>query len=353
MKRWPVILLQSLSVLLVTEVILRLTGKYSLYSERIGRGAVSYYGENKPSWFHHWTPGHPYSLVQPEFNYSYNANSLGLRGEEWTEKRPEDHCRLIILGDSFTEGDGAPTGMEFPSQLADALLLKRSYWQVYNAGVCGSDPFFNAMFFRHRLPRFEYDAVIFLVNASDFDDFIFRGGMERFRADSTTVFRKGPWWLRPYLASHLFRGLTRMVTDIDPELLVSPVERVALNRLAVTCLTEMFAEVYSECMLMEKRMLIILHPLPWELSKGIVNNDLSALGDHLVNEGVPVLDLRQALADSTSGMPLDEYAWPVNGHFNARGYRMLANTVLKQTDARDADFFRGRCPTYGSVLKTE
>jgi hypothetical protein len=343
MKRWPTILFQAVTVLALTELILRLTGIFSFYSERIGNGTVSYYGQQKRSWFHSWTPSHPYSLDQPEFSFSYQANSLGLRGDEWTIAPPENHCRVIVLGDSFVEGDGTPAGMEYPAQLESALVQRDLRWQVYNAGVCGSDPFFNAMFFTHVLPNYDYDAVMFLVNHSDFDDFIFRGGMERFREDSTTVFRQGPWWLRPYLASHLFRGLARIFTGVDPELLVGPEEREALNRLAASQMADLFGQIHRECDRYGKEMAVILHPVPTELRHPDTRNGMDSLSRSLEQAGIPVIDLFSAMADSTSGLPYVEYAWPINGHFNTTGYRIMANATLASVKKGLPGFFSDRC----------
>lgn len=353
MSRLRTIALQIFTILLLLEAALRLTGTFTIYSERIGNGAVSYYGERKRSWFHSWTPGRPYSQNQPEFNFSYQANSLGLRGDEWTATTPENHCRLIVLGDSFVEGDGAPASMDFPAQLESALVQRDLRWQVYNAGVCGSDPFFNAMFFTHVLPRYEYDAVMFLVNLSDFDDFIFRGGMERFRSDSTTVFRQGPWWLRPYLASHLFRGLTRIFTDLDHELLVGPEEREALNRMAVSQMTSLFSHIYRECGLQSKEMAVALHPVPTELRHLGPRNEMDSLSIALKRAGIPLIDLFPAMADSTSGLPYEEYAWPINGHFNPTGYRIMANTALASFEMKFPGFFSHRCRSAKNGGKTE
>jgi hypothetical protein len=353
MPRLRIIAVQTFTIVLLLEVALRLTGSFTMYSERIGNGAVSYYGEKKQSWFHSWTPGKPYSLNQPEFTFSYQANSLGLRGEEWTVAPPENHCRLIVLGDSFVEGDGAPSGMEYPAHLESALVQRDLHWQVYNAGVCGSDPFFNAMFFTHVLPRYDYDAVMFVVNLSDFDDFIFRGGMERFHKDSSTLFRQGPWWLRPYLASHLFRGLTRIFTDFDHELLLGPEEREALNHLAVSQMTNLFGHIHRECGRAGKEMAVILHPVPTELRHPDTRNGMDLLNRSLTQAGIPVVNVFSAMADSTFGLPYEEYAWPINGHFNATGYRIMANAALASFEMKFPGFLSHRCRSAENGGKTE
>ena len=353
MPRLRTIALQIFAILLLLEAALRLSGTFTMYSERIGNGAVSYYGQQKQSWFHNWTPNQPYSLNQPEFNFSYKANSLGLRGNEWTTSPPENHCRLVVFGDSFVEGDGTPAGMEYPAKLESALAQRDLQWQVYNAGVCGSDPFFNAMFFTHVLPRYEYDAVMFVVNISDFDDFIFRGGMERFRKDTTTVFREGPWWLRPYLTSHLIRGLTRIFTGVDPELLVGPEEREALNLLAVSKMTGLFRQIHSECDRNGKEMVVILHPVPTELRHLGTRYEMDSLSLSLKQAGIPVIDLFSAMADSTSGLSYEEYAWLINGHFNATGYQIMANATLASVKKNLPSFFPNSCHSIINKGKAE
>ena len=59
-------------------------------------------------------------------------------------------------------------------------------------GVSGSDPWYAYTQLRYQLLPLHPTHVIMAVNGTDITDIIFRGGMERFHADGTTHYRKGP-----------------------------------------------------------------------------------------------------------------------------------------------------------------
>ena len=40
-----------------------------------------------------------------------------------------------------------------------------------------------------------------------------------------------------------------------------------------------------------------------------------------------------------AGMEQADYAWPINGHFNAHGYRILADVVYDEVLRSDSTFF--------------
>jgi hypothetical protein len=120
----------------ILEITLRVAGIYKTYSEKIGSGYYSYYGQKLPTWYHHWPKNKLNCFKQPEFNYCYQYNSLGLRDQEWQYRKAENKNRLIILGDSFTEGDGATNNNNFPSYFSKRLNAYNNSWEVYNAGVC-------------------------------------------------------------------------------------------------------------------------------------------------------------------------------------------------------------------------
>jgi lysophospholipase L1-like esterase len=77
--------------------------------------------------------------VRNPYAVEYRYNSLGFRDREFAPRRP---CvrRLIVLGDSFTEGQGVRREDAYPSVLDRLLNAARpGSWEVWNAGRRGAD----------------------------------------------------------------------------------------------------------------------------------------------------------------------------------------------------------------------
>jgi lysophospholipase L1-like esterase len=78
------------------------------------------------------------------FAVEFRYNALGFRDREWGEKRPGVR-RVIVLGDSFTEGWGVREGDTYPRRLERLLeAAEPGRWEVRNAGRRGAD--FPALF---------------------------------------------------------------------------------------------------------------------------------------------------------------------------------------------------------------
>ena len=52
-----------------------------------------------------------------EFDVRYAINSLGMREREVPRDKPAGTHRILMLGDSFTEGNGVEVGDAFPAQI--------------------------------------------------------------------------------------------------------------------------------------------------------------------------------------------------------------------------------------------
>jgi len=123
------------------EILLRVKGTFHTYSEKTEGKYYTYYNKKTLRTYHVWMPHQKIDHHRSEFDYSYTANSLGLREVEFSVEKPDSLCRLLFLGDSFTEGVGTPYDSTYPRFFGN--LLKESYnnIQTINAGISGSDPF--------------------------------------------------------------------------------------------------------------------------------------------------------------------------------------------------------------------
>jgi lysophospholipase L1-like esterase len=98
------------------------------------------------------------------------VNSHGLRGEEFSPRKPHGKIRIIAFGDSYTYGYGVGQDDTYPAQLG--RMLQRDFpdrYEVLNAGVNGYSTYQELMALRRAL-RWEPDVVTI---SSTYNDSIF------------------------------------------------------------------------------------------------------------------------------------------------------------------------------------
>jgi GDSL-like lipase/acylhydrolase family protein len=112
---------------------------------------------------------HPANYVEQrrniEFAYEFRTNSQGLRSAELPLEKPPGERRLLVLGDSFTEGYGVAAEATFCS------LLDSRYsgvgLRVINGGLAGAGPLQYARFLERVGLRYDPDAVLVCLYAND------------------------------------------------------------------------------------------------------------------------------------------------------------------------------------------
>lgn len=99
-----------------------------------------------------------------DFKVAYQINSLGLRDEK-TELEKKEGWRILMLGDSFTEGTGVKQEETFSALLEKALGI-----EVVNAGVSGYSPLQEYLWLKDQGLKLNPDLVILNLNATDFSE---------------------------------------------------------------------------------------------------------------------------------------------------------------------------------------
>ena len=306
---------------------LRLSGKYLTWSERDRGVYSSYYGQVRDDWFWLWYPNHKTSYKCGEFDYEISINREGVRDIDHSIDNPDNLLRIVTLGDSYTEGAGAPFEETWFNAMERTLRERGYRVEVLSGGVSGSDVFYAYQLLKHKLLRYGPALVILAINNSDITDFTFRGGMERFKEDGTTLFRKGPWFKGPYRNFHLVRFVSHTLLDHNNELL--PREKAAemtreAKRSILDCL-DLFHRLSLE---RRFELLVVIHPIPSELQYDFYEFDDGFL-DALRRKPVRSVDLYDALKEKIDAGNIYEYSWPVNRHFNDKGYALFAGEVVK------------------------
>jgi lysophospholipase L1-like esterase len=102
---------------------------------------------------------------------TYRINRHGYRGADFAREKPVDAFRIVILGDSFTFGEGTPEPLIYPTRLGEALGARRAdgrWVEVVNLGVPGDDARGALATYRSLGRRLAADWVVFQWNTNDF-----------------------------------------------------------------------------------------------------------------------------------------------------------------------------------------
>lgn len=206
------VLLSSLAGLLLAELTLRLqepffhvmAGKYNWAAQWIA----------DPVWDHMPAPNtriaHAlFDLERYPEPFVFETNSHGVRyPRELAVPKPQGVTRVLVMGDSFTEGyyheDTVAGHLE--RRLAAAFPGRR--FEAINAGVSSYSPILHYLRLKHQLLALEPDAVILNIDPSDvFDDYWRARPQTRFAADGEPLASGGQvrWynrvaeWVKHYL----------------------------------------------------------------------------------------------------------------------------------------------------------
>ena len=298
------------------------------FVEKIGNGYNSFYNAQGESRYHANPPNETHWIVKQEYRYQRPSNSLGFSDPEWPVAKKKNEKRLLALGDSFTEGDGAPYDSSYVSLLrkkfeSDSLVY------IMNAGVCGSDPFINYVNYADRLAVYQPDIILQSLSSGDISvDLMVRGGFERFLPNGRVQFRKGPWWEPIYALSFLSRFYFNAIGY--NQLLMRDADILARkNELDQTTIA-LFADYAALAKRNNSQLVLVLQPFLNEVNARQYTYDFTAILQGLQHtDNLRIVDLLPFYTEqikSTDTKP-EVYYWPIDGHHNAIGYSMMADGV--------------------------
>ncbi len=152
-----------------------------------------------------------------EFLVRRKTNSLGLIGEEISIKKPDDVFRILMLGDSFTEGIHVNEGKNFCEQLqyllnnGSSLIGKR--FEVINAGMSSFSPISEYLFLKRELLRLNPDLVILQMFANDIFEDNRTGAMSVFNDKGLPV-KINSFFITKYLDNQKEDNLSAQLQEI-------------------------------------------------------------------------------------------------------------------------------------------
>jgi lysophospholipase L1-like esterase len=104
----------------------------------------------------------------PEFDVEYEINAEGLRDAGYPPALESPaSTRILLLGDSFTFGQGTDYDRIWPTLFEEALRVRGYSVDVVNAGIQGYSTRDEVLFLEKILPRFSPDMVVLVFLAND------------------------------------------------------------------------------------------------------------------------------------------------------------------------------------------
>lgn len=288
------------------------------------------------NYYHVWLTSSSHEVKKSEFTLFRHNNSLGFADGEWAKQKTASK-RILTIGDSFTEGDGAVKDSCYPTLLNQILNdnSDSTTWEVMNAGVCGSDPVFGYINLQDRLIQYQPDIVFQTFSQNDIaDDFKIRGGFERFQPDKTLRYKPVPWWFYPASFSHIaarifsvLRISTPSMGNCSPEFL-REAEQIQKD----------FVHRYDSLAVANNlTVVMVLLPMRHETEAGKYQYDFSYFKNLVAaSKRLKVYDLLPCYRSKIekSGKAPSSYYWVKDAHHNADGYKMMAECIASYIQAQ-------------------
>lgn len=250
-------------------------------------------------------PGENFLLKQGnEFRYNIKINSIGLFDNEISN--PE----IIGLGDSFTQGFGAPIDSTYLKTIERKLNII-----TLNAGIGGSDPMkdlerLKFLFAKPIIPK----VVIETVNTTDLFDIAMN--------------KRGLY--TDYLKFTKF--LYRLIIMEDYKRLLYPKEKMY---------TKTHDRIFGSIIGMNKlcndkgvKLVVCFQPIKNDIYDGWTYDSLII---KVKQQNVPVINLKKAfeIDGRITKNNVQDFYWQTDGHFNSKGYNIMGESIAKEIQKRN------------------
>lgn len=320
-----------LFALLILEITLRCIGSYNTYlEEKLGK-YVSLRDIMLPEDIIRRKPLDTITLSSKgEFHYLFTTNKYHYTDIAWPDSIADTSLRVLVLGDSFTEGFGAPQDSSWVAMIRQMDFGQPVSW--FNAAISGSDPFFGYYSLVHHLSWLKPDIVLQMVSSQDFrDDIPIRGGMERFRPNGSIRYSPGKYPENIYKYSHISRFWFRSILGLN-QFLVDEQKSAGVNEKSLMLVASLDSAYHHFASDNNARAYFIFFPCFWG---EVVRENYSAdIMNHMTrNTGysgnIKVIDLLPCYREYylRENEAFHDRWWPIDGHHNVAGYQMMAECI--------------------------
>ncbi|MBK9330556.1 MAG: hypothetical protein IPM95_14960 [Sphingobacteriales bacterium] len=320
-------LIVFLSLLLVSEVYLRISGKgFPNYIENNSTSLFCMYQSRSFGASGRLTnglyinrPNSERTEKKVEFQYRHKYNEMGLRDTALSFYRNKKN--ILLLGDSYTEGVGAPVDSTGPRSVEYHLKETGKNYTVINAGVSGSDIVYAFELLDTLFKQTQPKIVLYNLHYSDIDDIMFKGGDERF----TNGTRKAFWWEYLYSFSCIYRIISNRLLHLNPDTSTKDDFNFALE-----VIKQKVVDFNEYCSKNKAIFVLIITPGPNELYNTYHFANAFNLETTIKELDTPVnyINTQQILTDEINrSNDVDRYFHRLDFHLTAYGYWLWGKIV--------------------------
>ena len=274
----------------------------------------------KIAWESGYTPFSERQHYSQDFNYSIHMNQLGLRGILPPAEKDTDEYRITVLGDSFIEGFGVQNdSLTFPEILHRHLYNSKKKISVINAGICGSNPYYEIRLYNKLLHDYNNDLIILQMNLSDLQDIEY-------------TYNQGKMPLSEYFyaSSHIFRIIYSDI--LGNNFIAENCNRhtEVRRRKILQLLTQQLKNFRKSLSEENCSLFLVYQPIIEEIyikdKNNTITNDLALA---LEMSGIPLINLKTEYQDIFKGnfREIEQFYWKKDKHHNTKGYELMAVTV--------------------------
>ncbi len=324
-------ILLSISIIFCIESWIHINKKVADYSERNSNELFSSYhsvsyGQKNMAKNNFWLnePNTSHHSEKSEYDYYESHNSMGLRDSELISFVGKDN--IILIGDSFTEGIGAPQDSTGIKSIAYFLAKNpnTAKYSVINAGVSGSDIVYGYKLLTDTLQKIlKPKIVIYNLNCSDIEDIIFRGDDERF----SNGYRKSYWWEYFYSWSFIYRTIANRF-HINPS--ETDDNDITFSK---TVIKKKILNFYNFCKNNGSTFILVVTPIKKEV-QGNYSYYFEMIKE--LQDSISIITPQGKIAEiiSKDGNNYNNYYYPMDCHFTPLGYwewgSIVANEILQR-----------------------
>ena len=249
----------------------------------------------------------------------YRINEHGFRGPGFSADKPDGVFRVMLLGDSFTFGEGVRFEDTFAVALERRLRVGLPEVEVLNLGVSSWNTQDELRYLSRAGHRFDPDLVlvVFVLNDANY-----AGGLDLFE-NFRARYEASGLLKNSYLASYVFAAVAREIGGrrYVEGLVGSALDEPKLWQISFGMLSRMKALSQK----MGARFGVVIFPFMYQLDESHPFSPLHELVRHYCEEEeIPVLDLLTAFR----GQPyLDLWVHPSDQHPNEKGHAIAAEAM--------------------------
>jgi hypothetical protein len=344
------------------------------------RAKVAEYRNSDLTVHHKLIPNSTGRSTTKEWDVKYKVNSFGFRDKEYSKEKPDNVFRILVLGDSFTEGYGVEGEETFVKILEKELNEPKSgkmTYEVINCGVASYSPLLEYLFLKTKGLELDPDMVIIFYDFGDLEDdceytnlceFDENGNpqrsfpykrvrpigtnpLERFLAKYSRYYL----YLENKINKHVYKSrklpniFARHGFDVDRFMVFRPhnkkdvVKAWDLSSSYLDLIYEQLKERNIEFVLVSYPYAIEVGPYEWSEGRGSANFEtgkvypepelVSMLDAFCGERDMPFINLYSYFRENAS-VPL---YFSFDGHFNASGHKVAGQGAAKELKKIFAD----------------